>query len=56
MTALGRRANGVAWQRDGFRLAVLSRASDKVKLAGLHKVTPPIPYKVDRRKQGSAHH
>jgi hypothetical protein len=34
--------NGITWQRDGFRLTVLSRAADKVKQLGLYKVSPPV--------------
>lgn len=36
--------NGITWERDGFRLEVLSRAADDVRLLGLDKVSTPVPY------------
>jgi hypothetical protein len=36
--------NGITWERDEFRLRVLSRAANKVQLLGLDRVSPPVPY------------
>jgi hypothetical protein len=42
-------ANGVAWHRDAFRLTVLSRKPEALRLVGMDMVTPPMPMKRQRR-------